>query len=188
MSPGWNIGCLNRMRALESEQGMVPETWEAFMPQLYDGCSATTARRLSPPPCPAQDPRIGSSSSAAGRRRGSCGRGRRAGPEIAPDASTGVDGNRHSAVDFLAVPHAEDEDNQAIALDLANEPVIAHAAFPKFAEPQTLQRLTDAARILEPRYSFVEEFQDAPGVLGVELFQFALRRGRKLNLPGHDAS
>jgi len=42
----------------------------------------------------------------------------------------------HSAVDFFAVSHAEDEDNQAVVLDLADEPIITHAVLPKFAEPR----------------------------------------------------
>jgi hypothetical protein len=73
-------------------------------------------------------------------------------------------GKLHSAVDFLAVSYAEDKDNQAVVLDLANEPVIAHTVLPEFAEPQTVQRLFYAARILKPGHPFVEEFWGAPGV------------------------
>ena len=93
-----------------------------------------------------------------------------------------------SAVDLLAVSNAKDEHDQAVVLDLADEPVISHTVFPKLPEPGALQGLSNAASIAQLGYSFMEELQDAPGVLGVELAQFPVRSRGNLNLPCHDVS
>jgi hypothetical protein len=36
-----------------------------------------------------------------------------------------------SAIDFLAVPHTKNQNDQAVILDLADEPVITHAVLPE---------------------------------------------------------
>ena len=84
--------------------------------------------------------------------------------------------------------YAEDEHQQALIFYLADEPIISQAIFPKFSEARTLQRLSHAARIVQFGDSFLKEYQDALALLRIELAEFPLRRGGKLNLPGHDVS
>jgi len=83
---------------------------------------------------------------------------------------------------------AEDQDDQAIVFDLADETVVADAIFPELSDTRAAQSLADAAWIVEVGDAFMEELQDALGVRGVELGEFAVGRRGKLNVVGHGAS
>jgi hypothetical protein len=72
------------------------------------------------------------------------------------------------AIDFFSISDAEDQNNQAGILNLADEPEIAHPISPEFSETRALQGLADAARIVELGYAFVKKLQNAPAVLLVE--------------------
>jgi hypothetical protein len=91
-------------------------------------------------------------------------------------------------VDFPARPHPEDQHHQAVVLDLANEPVVAHAVLPELPEPWALQRLAQCPRVVEFRQSLVKELQDSLLVLRVELAEFPIRGLRQFNALGHDVS
>src|SRR5580692_2890365 len=82
------------------------------------------------------------------------------------------------AIDFLAMSDAEDQHDQAVVFDLADEPVITNAIFPELSQPRAVQRLPDAAWIIQLGYSLVKEFQDALGLLPVEFNEFAGNLGR----------
>jgi hypothetical protein len=46
------------------------------------------------------------------------------------------------AIDFLAMPDAEDQHDQAVVFDLRDEPVITHAVFPELPEAGISRRLS----------------------------------------------
>jgi hypothetical protein len=92
------------------------------------------------------------------------------------------------AVDFPAVADAEDEHNQAVVLNLADEPEIADSILPKFAEFRTAECLADAARITPDGHAFSQELEDALAVLRVQLAEITIRSFREFNDPGHDVS
>ena len=71
------------------------------------------------------------------------------------------------AIDFLAMSDAEGQYDQAVVFDLADESVITHAIFPELPEPRAVQRLSNAAWIVQLGYSLMKERQDAPGLLRV---------------------
>jgi hypothetical protein len=81
---------------------------------------------------------------------------------------------------------AKEKNEQAIILDLADQAVIAHTAFPDLSKTRTGQSVPDAARIAQPRYAIMEELQDELAVLGVENVEFPSNLGRQLNSIGHD--
>jgi hypothetical protein len=87
----------------------------------------------------------------------------------------GVATRYSSAIDFLAVPDAEDQHNQAVVFDLRDEPVITHAVFPELSKLRAVQSLSDAARIVQLGDSLMKELQDAPGLLRVEFAEFSVR-------------
>ena len=60
------------------------------------------------------------------------------------------------------MPNAENQDEQAVVLDLADKPVVADAVFPEFPEAGAVQSLADAAGVIQPGYSFRKELQNAP--------------------------
>jgi len=62
-------------------------------------------------------------------------------------------------IDFPAVPQRQH--NPTVIFDLADEPIIPHAVFPKLPKLGTVQRFCDAAWIIQLGYSFLQEFQDA---------------------------
>ncbi len=93
-----------------------------------------------------------------------------------------------SAIDPLAMPHAENQNHQAVIFDFADQSVIAHAVFPELPQPRAVQRLSNAARIVEFRHSSMQELQDSLSVLRVELAEFAVGGLRQFNAPGHDVS
>jgi hypothetical protein len=53
------------------------------------------------------------------------------------------------AVNALAMPNPDDQDNQLIVLHLADDPEIAHTVSPQFSEPGALKSFSDAARIFQ---------------------------------------
>lgn len=75
-------------------------------------------------------------------------------------------------IDSLVVSDAENEHDQAIIFELADEPVIPHAVFPELPQPRAVQRLSDAARIVQLGDSSMKELQDALAVLRVEFAEF----------------
>jgi hypothetical protein len=74
--------------------------------------------------------------------------------------------------------NAQDQHDQAVVLDLADEPVITQAIFPELAKPRVVQRLPDTAGIVQFGYSLMKEFQDALGLLPVEFAEFPVNLGR----------
>jgi hypothetical protein len=72
------------------------------------------------------------------------------------------------AVDIFAMSDAENQDDQSVVFDFADKAVIADPVFPELPQPGAVQRFPDAARIVQLRYPFVKELQDALGVLRVE--------------------
>jgi hypothetical protein len=62
-----------------------------------------------------------------------------------------------SAVNFSAMPDAEDEHNEAVVLNFADKSVIAHPVFPELSKAGALQRLPDATRIVQFGYTFAKE-------------------------------
>jgi hypothetical protein len=93
-----------------------------------------------------------------------------------------------SAINLLLVPNQEDEHDEAVVLNFADEPEIAHSIFPEFPKAGALQGLPDAARIFELGYSVLKELQDAVAMLRIKLAQLPVRGNGEFNLPGHDAS
>src|SRR5260370_31095082 len=81
------------------------------------------------------------------------------------------------AIDFLAVSDAQDQNHQTIVFDLADEPVIAHAIFPELPKPRAVQRLSDAAWIVQLGNPLMKELQDALAVLCVEFVEFPVDLG-----------
>ena len=78
------------------------------------------------------------------------------------------------AVDVVSAPNSDDQDHQAIVLDLTNDPEITRAISPQFPQAGALQGLPDAAWIFQFCYSFLKKFQDTPGMLGIKFGQFAI--------------
>ncbi len=91
-------------------------------------------------------------------------------------------------IDFLAMSNAEDQNHQAIVFDLADEPVIPHAIFPELSKTRPMQRLSDAAWIVQLGNALMKELQDALGLLRVEFAEFPVHLGRQFNVVGHDVS
>ena len=91
-------------------------------------------------------------------------------------------------MDFFAMPNAEDQNHQAIIFDLADEPVIAYAIFPELPKTRPVQRLSDAAWIVQLSHSILKELQDALGLLRVEFAEIPVHLGRQFNVVGHDVS
>jgi len=81
---------------------------------------------------------------------------------------------------------AKKENKQAIVLNLADQAVIAHTAFPNFATTRTGKSVPDAVRIVQLGYVIMEELQDELAVPGVENVEFPSNLGRQLNPVGHD--
>jgi len=63
--------------------------------------------------------------------------------------------------------------------------IVADPISPKFAEPLTLQRLTDRTRIFEKGDSVAEKAENTSGGLGIELIEFARRGPLELNSLRH---
>ena len=91
-------------------------------------------------------------------------------------------------IHVAAVANPDDKDQHGAVLDIGDDPIIADASFPEAAHFAALQRLAEAARVIESGGPFREEFEDASGGLLIELSQVILRETRKLNPPGHTAS
>jgi hypothetical protein len=56
---------------------------------------------------------------------------------------------RSSAINVLPISDSKDEHNQRGVFDLADESVVSHPIFPKFAEARPLQGFSDTARIVQ---------------------------------------
>ena len=91
-------------------------------------------------------------------------------------------------IDFLAISDAQEQNHQTVVFDLADEPVIAHAIFPELSKPRAVQRLSDAAWIVQLGNPLIKELQDALAVLRVEFAEFPVNLGCQLNAVGHDVS
>jgi hypothetical protein len=65
--------------------------------------------------------------------------------------------------------NAEDQHEQAVAFDLADEPVVTHAVFPELPKPRPVLGASDAARIVQLCHSLMKELQDTLAMLPVEL-------------------
>ena len=71
---------------------------------------------------------------------------------------------------YLApVPDSQHENEHQLVLDRTDEPVIAHATAPEFAEFGAVERLSDAPRVVELGDSLMKKLQDAPRDLGISL-------------------
>jgi hypothetical protein len=93
----------------------------------------------------------------------------------------------NSAINLLAVSDAENQHQQAVVFDLADEAERADAVSPELTQAGALQSLANASRIFQSGKPFPKKFQNAPGVLRIELAEFAVSLGGKFNPPGHDA-
>ena len=92
------------------------------------------------------------------------------------------------AVDFFAISEAKNKHREAVIFDFADEPVIAHAVSPELPQAGTAQGFTQAARIVQSRDSFVQEFQNPLGLVRIEFAERPVNFTRQFNVPGHDAS
>jgi len=70
---------------------------------------------------------------------------------------------------MLAMTNTQDQYDDAIILNFADDPVITHAVPPKLTQKRALHCFSEAARIVQFRDPLIKEFQDALGVLRVEL-------------------
>ena len=92
------------------------------------------------------------------------------------------------AINFPAVTYTENQHDDAVIINIANEPIVAHPVSPEISQRRALHCFSDATRIVQLCYAFVEEFEDALGVLRVQFGQLAVSEGGNFNLPSHDAS
>jgi hypothetical protein len=74
-----------------------------------------------------------------------------------------------SAIYLPPVTYAEDQYDDTIILNFADEPIVTHPVCPKLTERRALHCFPNATRIVQFRYSFIKKFQDALGVLRVQL-------------------
>jgi hypothetical protein len=79
-----------------------------------------------------------------------------------------------SAINILAVTNTKYQHDDAIILNFAYDPVVAHAVPPKLTQKRALHCFPEAARAVQFRYPLMQKFQDAIGMLRVELAQFAV--------------
>ena len=78
------------------------------------------------------------------------------------------------AINLSAVSDAQYQHKEAIVLDFADHAVIPYAVSPEFSKARTLQRLTRAARIFQVGDSITKGFQDALGVLRIQVVKFVV--------------
>jgi len=79
------------------------------------------------------------------------------------------------AIDFPAVPNTKDQHDQAVVFDFADQTVVTYPVFPKLPKLRAVECFSYAARIVQTRYSLVQELQDALSMLRVEFAEFPLR-------------
>jgi len=91
-------------------------------------------------------------------------------------------------INLSEMSKAKKENKQAIILDLADQAVIAHTAFPDLAKTRTGQSVPDAVRIVQSGHAIMEEPQDGLAMLGLENGEFPINLGRQLNSVGHGVS
>jgi hypothetical protein len=77
----------------------------------------------------------------------------------------------------LAISDAEEQNHQTIVFDLTDEPVIAHAIFPELPKPRAVQRLSNAAWVVQLGNPRMKELEDALAVLRVEFVDFSVNLG-----------
>ena len=63
---------------------------------------------------------------------------------------------------------ANAEDEQAIIFDFANQPVVSNAIFPECPEARTVQRFSDASRIIQLGNSLLKKPENTSAVLCVK--------------------
>src|SRR6267378_518830 len=80
-------------------------------------------------------------------------------------------------ITFLAISDAEEQNHQTIVFDLTDEPVIAHAIFPELPKPRAVQRLSNAAWVVQLGNPRMKELEDALAVLRVEFVDFSVNLG-----------
>ena len=85
------------------------------------------------------------------------------------------------------MPHAKNQNNQAVIFDFADEPVVTHAVLPKLGQ-RAVQCLSQAARIVELGHALTKELQDPLSVLWVEFREFAGGGLGEFNASGHGVS
>ena len=95
---------------------------------------------------------------------------------------------RSLSVHLAPIADFHHQDAQGAIRNAVDDVAVAHAVLLKFAQLTSLEGLTNAARIIEHRHAAVQERQDTPGVLGVELAQFAHSSKVKLNPSNQTAS
>ena len=72
----------------------------------------------------------------------------------------------------IAYPH--NEDSQGIVLDGTDNSVVSHAVFPEDAKARPLQRITNAARVVQYSNTFKQELKYPFGVLLIELVKLPI--------------
>jgi hypothetical protein len=98
------------------------------------------------------------------------------GEEILSRISMAISG-KALAIDFFAISDAKDQNYQTIVFDLADEPVVANSIFPELAKPRAVQRLSNAAWVVQLGNPRMKELQDALAVLRVEFVEFPVNLG-----------
>jgi hypothetical protein len=72
-------------------------------------------------------------------------------------------------VDFAPIANPYHENANGYVLDGADDPIIAHAVFPKFSQPGAFEGFPNAARIIQTRYPIMKHDKDALRDLRIEL-------------------
>ena len=81
----------------------------------------------------------------------------------------------------MAYPH--DENPQDMILDGRHDAIVARAVLPEASKAGAPEGFADAARIVQPGDAVVQEAENAPRRLRVELAELAPRGGIQLNAP-----
>src|ERR1035437_151241 len=102
------------------------------------------------------------------------------------DGATAIEGRELAlSVDFAPVADADDQDANEFIFDAGDDSIIADAIFPKVAKLSSLQRLANAARIFKGSDALEEKAVDAVSYLRIEMAQFTLGYGVKINRQCH---
>ncbi len=80
------------------------------------------------------------------------------------------------------------QNHQTIILDLCDQPEIADPVFPELPKPRAVQGLSDAAGVVPPGNSFMQELQDCFDLLRVEFAECPIHLGRQRNVVWHAVS
>ncbi len=90
------------------------------------------------------------------------------------------------SVDGAAMAHSHHQDNQSLILQLADDPIIAHAIAPQ-AESASAQWLSKLTRILRGCYALIHVIEDLALDGTIQLLEVAQRLGIVFNGPVHCA-